>query len=65
MQIKKLLKLQETLEDSNNRKIPNDLRLVNQLVYYSESGRKFVKCSEMQLNHLLRIAIKKGIFTNK
>lgn len=63
MKIFKLLKLQETIEDSNNRKIPSDLKQLNKLFYYSESGNKKVKLSEMELNHFIRIGIKRGLFT--
>ena len=64
MKIFKLLKLQETIEDSNNRKIPSDLKQLNKLFYYSESGNKKIKLSEMELNHFIRIGIKRGLFSS-
>tara|TARA_B100001113_G_scaffold336819_1_gene317479 strand:- start:1276 stop:1470 length:195 start_codon:yes stop_codon:yes gene_type:complete len=64
LKIFKLLKLQETIEDKNNRKIPGDLKQLNKLFYYSESGNKKVKLSEMELNHFIRIGIKKGLFSS-
>lgn len=64
MKIFKLLKLQETIEDKNNRKIPSDLKQLNKLFYYSESGNKKIKLSEMELNHFIRIGIKRGLFTS-